>query len=508
MTASRRIISALIAVITMLSLFASAQAVTPDDYDPANPSVLENDHLYAESAYLVDMDTGEILLTKDSRVRRFPASTTKMMTLLLAVESDIALESEVTIPLEAGNVPSGSSVIGIQPGDIMTWEDLLYAFMLKSGNDGSNAIAVIVSNSISEFVSLMNLRAMQLGCEGTHFVNAHGYQDQDHYTTARDLARIACYAMQNETFRAIAGCARRTITITRGGQTRSGEVVNRNSLLLDDSKYYYEGATGVKTGHTSDAGWCVVASAERNGIRLMAVVLDCATEERKWADAHKLFNYGFSQYAPYTMEELLNVMQTEICTVQFDNAIETDPGSGKMLLKYGEITNGGSSRMIQRNSEAAMSIATQDIRESMRIEWNRELVAPVTAGEVLGVISFPAPDGSTVTAQLTASRDMEAQPEPTLTPEPTPAPPTAADLQAEGSTSEVRSHNAAMLRVMLILLLIALLMIIGVVVASQLQKRRRHRRSAKRRSHTVNARTGSNHSSAGRRTNHSGPARR
>ena len=500
MTSLRRVISALLAIVAVFAIMASAQAVTPDDYDPSNPSVLENDHLFAESAYLMDMETGETLLTKDSRVRRFPASTTKIMTLLLAVESDIPMDQEVTIPLEAGDVPAGSSVIGIQPGDVMTWEDLLYAFMLMSGNDGGNAIAMLVDDSIPAFVQRMNLRAMQLGCEGTHFVNAHGYQDQDHYTTARDLARIANYAMQNDTFRAIAGCGRRVVTVTRGGQSYSKEVENRNSLLLDDSKYYYQGANGIKTGHTSDAGWCVVASAERDGVELMAVVLDCATEDRKWADAHKLLNYGFTQYAAYSMEELLNIMRTDICTVNIENAIETDPSNGRMILGLENLVNGDATRMVQRNSEVAMQAATETIAESMTIEWNRPLVAPVTAGEVLGKLSFVTQDGIPVTADLTASRDLEAQPEPTPTPEPTPAPPTAGDLIEEGDTPQARQHNLTLLRTMLGLLIAALVLVIIMAIIAQVRKNRRKRSRRRRGRSAASARGRSGNADARRGT--------
>ena len=194
---------ALTILLAMVLIAPSALAVTPDDYDSLQPNILEADHLYAESAFLMDMDTGEILLSKNSRVRVYPASTTKIMTLVLALESGIPLDQQVTIPKEADSTPEGSSNVGIKPKDTMTWSDLLYGFMLRSGNDAANAIAVLTAGSIDNFVQRMNQKAMELGCEGTHYVNAHGYHTEDHYTTAQDLARISLYGMKDKTFREI-----------------------------------------------------------------------------------------------------------------------------------------------------------------------------------------------------------------------------------------------------------------------------------------------------------------
>ena len=488
MTIKTRVLSALIALIALCSMISAAFAVTPDDYDSDRPELLENDHLYAESAFLVDMDTGEILLSKNSRVRMYPASTTKIMTLILALESGIPLDQVVTMPKETDDVPKGSSVIGIQSGDQMTWSDLLYGFMLKSGNDGSNAIAVLTAGSIDAFVQRMNQKAAELGCEGTQYTNAHGYQDENHYTTAQDLARISFYAMQNETFRQIVAAPNKAITITRGGKSKTGDAVNRNSLVIPESKYYYPGATGIKTGHHNQAGWCVVASATRSGVSLMAVVLDCSTEEKKWTDAKKLFNYGFLQYSQYSMTELLNQMQTEICSVKIDNVAEDDPNGDSMLLKYGSITGGDVQRMIQRNSEKAMQLAQEDIRKTLNVQWKRELVAPVTAGEVLGTVSFSAPDGTLVSADLIATRNVAARPEPTPTPEPTAAP-KQAGRSGNGETIEidvkegpkVNPRNTGALRLLTIIIAVALLAIAILLVAARRREVRRRREMQRRR---------------------------
>ena len=498
MSMKSRVLSALIAILILWSTMVCALAVTPADYNEDTPGILESDHLYAESAFLVDMDTGEILFSKNSRVRMYPASTTKIMTLILAIESGIPLDQVVTMPRETDDVPKGSSVIGIKSGDQMTWSDLLYSFMLMSGNDGSNAIAVLTAGSIDAFVQRMNQKAAELNCEGTQFTNAHGYQDENHYTTAQDLARISFYGMQNETFRQIVAAPKKTITITRGGKSKTGDAINRNSLVIPESKYYYPGADGVKTGHHTQAGWCVVASATRSDVRLMAVVLDCSTEEKKWADAKKLFNYGFTQYAQYSMTELLNQMQTEICTVRLDNVAEDDPNGDSMMLRYANINGGDIQRMIQRNSEKAMQLAQEDIRRTLNIEWKRELAAPVTAGEVLGSVSFTAPNGAPVSADLIATRSVEAKPEPTPSPTPTAAPKLAgAPTQSAGQREETavverpaaNPRNTGVLRTLLIIVILALLAIVGLLIFAHRRRERRRRAMLRRRARRRRARS-------------------
>ena len=161
-----RIVKRFLSVALALAwLCCAAQCVARAEYDMNQPQNLDPSHLYAESALLVDQDSGETLFSKDSRVRMYPASTTKIMTLLLALESDISLQAQVTIPAEAGDVPEGSSVIPVLPGDVTSFGDLLYGFMLSSGNDGANAVAVLVDGSIGAFVEHMNRRAGEIGCQ-------------------------------------------------------------------------------------------------------------------------------------------------------------------------------------------------------------------------------------------------------------------------------------------------------------------------------------------------------
>ncbi len=473
---------AVLAVCMLLSMLSTALAATPEDYDPEQPSILENDHLYAESAFLFDMDSVEILLSKNSRVRMYPASTTKIMTGLLALESGIGLDETVTVPKEAANVPEGSSVLGVRQGDEITWRDLLYGLMIRSGNDAANAIAVLTSGSIDAFVQHMNDKAAELNCEGTHFVNAHGYHNSDHYTTAQDLARMALYAMRNADFREIVAAPRRELTVIRKGKTVTQDAENRNSLLVPESNYYYPDATGIKTGHHNKAGRCVVASAEREGIRLIAIVMNCATEEKQFADAKKLFEYGFTRYDDYTMTDLLDRLAPEVCQVSIENCAEDDPAGGQLALRYGTITGGEVSRKLLRDSEKAMNLALDEARSTMDIQWSRSLTAPVTAGESMGTLRFTAPDGTTVIAELLAERDVAAKPEPTPTPEPTEAPQPARPATHE----ERRSGPPLGLFVALAALMGLSIATVAFIRAEQQRKRRarKRRRTAARRGTT------------------------
>ena len=148
----------------------------------------------------------------------YPASTTKVMTLLLALESGISMDTTIVIPQQANQVPADSSLVPVFPGDVMTFRDLLYGFMLTSGNDGANAVAVLVSGNVESFVDRMNKRAEELGCEGTHFANPHGYHDENHYSTALDLARITSEAVKLDAFRKIVSAPSYTMSIPPGRQ--------------------------------------------------------------------------------------------------------------------------------------------------------------------------------------------------------------------------------------------------------------------------------------------------
>ncbi len=264
----------------------------PQTFDEAYPEALTGEDLYAKGAMLIDMRTGEILLSKASDERLYPASTTKIMTLMLALEK-IAPDKIVTIPEAASAVPKDSSLTPVKPGEQMPFIDLLYGLMLRSGNDAAAAVAVLCAGTQEAFVRQMNERAQQLGMRGSHFMNPHGYHDPEHYSTPADLAKLAQAAMQSEAFRQIVSTTSHQMQPTK---LRPALTIKVNTDLFDPaSPYYYEGAFGIKSGYTRAAGFCYAGSAVREGRLYLAVVMGCRTRNQGWTDMARLFDRGFAE---------------------------------------------------------------------------------------------------------------------------------------------------------------------------------------------------------------------
>ena len=474
MRSVKRFLSAALALVW---LCCAAGARARAEYDMNQPQNLDASHLYAESALLVDQDSGEVLFTKDSRVRMYPASTTKIMTLLLALERGIGLEDQVTIPAEAGDVPEGSSVVPVMPGDVMSFGDLLYGFMLSSGNDGANAVAVLVDGSIAAFVEHMNRRAGEIGCEGTHYVNAHGYHDSEHFTTAQDLALISLEAMKNPDFRKIVAAPRWTMNIQRGGKAVQTEIISRNSLLQSDEKYYYPDCTGIKTGHHNKAGWCFVGSAQRDGKRVICVVLKCEEEMSKWYDAARLFEYGFTRYAPVTLASLLEQCQDRLEPARVENARADDPQGGVLALELSDISGGEQTMQLVSGSPLALSAALDRVAAGIRVTLSGPVQAPVNQGAALGSLVLELEGFEPVTAMMTASRSVEVQP--TATPE-APQATEAAPVSPEpaGQDSPPARGRGSGLTMLVILLLLSAS---GIAVVAALKRAERRRVRARRR---------------------------
>jgi D-alanyl-D-alanine carboxypeptidase (penicillin-binding protein 5/6) len=247
--------------------------------------------LSAPSAILVDLDTGQVLFAKNPDAERPVASLTKVMTALLVLErsrrSDVAtVQPDAVIPTDAR---AGVAALGLRPGERIAVGQLLYALLLQSANDAAVALADQVSGSQARFVQLMDVRAARLGMRRTHFLSANGLDDHG-YSTARDLARLARAAMATPGFPAIVHTEFHSIPSTAGPDRK---VQNRNVLL-----WLYPGATGIKTGYTARAGYCEIATAERDGRREVAVVLGAPSDA--FSDAATLLNYGFAAFAEHT----------------------------------------------------------------------------------------------------------------------------------------------------------------------------------------------------------------
>lgn len=256
-----------------------------------------NLNINAESAILIDGDTGKILYEKSAYEKRAPASTTKIMTALLALEhcktTDVATVTSEAIT----SVPSGYSTDLLKMGEELTIKDLLYALLLPSSNEAANVLAIHIAGSIDSFASMMNTKAMDLGCKNTHFVNPNGVHDDNHYSTAYDLSLIAKEAMKNDIFRQIVSTASYTLPNSNKYSRIDRTLITTNDLIKKQSNNYYEYAIGIKTGFTTPAKNCLVSSATKDGKTLIAVVLRSNTDNNRYNDTKTLFNYGFDNFS-------------------------------------------------------------------------------------------------------------------------------------------------------------------------------------------------------------------
>ena len=408
----RRKLSALAIFFMLIVLLAgsTAQAFTPDHYDANTPAQLTPDMLYSKAAILIDADSGNTLFSKNATDRMNPASTTKIMTLLLALESGIPMDTVISIPQAAGNVPSGSSLIPVYPGETMTFGDLLKGFQVHSGNDGGLAIAVLVAGSVDNFVERMNQRAAELGLSGTRYANPHGYTADGHYTTAHDLAMLTKYCMTIPEFRSLVKTYNGSIYIQERGAIN---LFSKTYILKPDSSFYYEDCIGVKTGSTSAAGECFVGAAEREGAQIISVVLGATEEDYRWIDTIRLFNYGWTCYDTYTLDQMVEVASPRIASIRISNAAQDDPSGGVLSLDIAQISDTGYVRMIERNNPNALYTAVDDFAAAAQIQITRDLSAPISMGEIIGDFSYyDEISNGTITAKLVASRDVAEHIEP------------------------------------------------------------------------------------------------
>ena len=306
----------------------------------------------AQYAAVIHMDSGEVLFEKNGSEQHAMASTTKIMTALLTLEEAGIENREVTITREMVLV-EGSSM-GLREGDRLTLHDLAVGMLTVSGNDAANSAAIAISGSAETFVKRMNQRAGELGMTNTHFDTPSGLDGETHYSTALDMAKLGAAAMSNPNFAAIAGS--RSMQVTFLSPEKTVTYQNHNRLLK-----LYEGCTGVKTGFTKKAGRCLVSSAEKDGVRLVAVTLNAPDD---WNDHAALLDYGFSRMTTLTFDE-----SGFSCRV---------PVAGQ-----GEITVRGGEEPVT----AALPV-TQEGAVRRVVMLPRFLYAPVEKGQQVGCVQY------------------------------------------------------------------------------------------------------------------------
>ena len=254
----------------------------------------------AASMITTEAGSGRVLYEKNADVRRPMASTTKIATAITVIDNVPDLEKTVVIPDCAVGV-EGSSIY-LSKGETASIRDLLYGLMLQSGNDCAVALAVTTAGSVEKFAALMNETARKCGANDTNFVTPHGLHDDNHYTTARDLAKISAYAMKNATFREIVSSKKHTMPWA--GHDCDRVILNKNKILTT-----FDGGDGIKTGYTKKAGRCLVASATRDGMTIISVVLDCGP---MFEECRNLMEKAFEEYSLVDIAALAPDVKAEV----------------------------------------------------------------------------------------------------------------------------------------------------------------------------------------------------
>lgn len=317
----------------------------------------------ALGAVLMEAESGRVLWEKNAEAPLPNASTTKIMTCLIALESGM-LDDTVTASQNAASKPE--TRMGLSAGEKIKLRDLLYPMMLESANDAAVAVAEHIAGNEEEFCDMMDERAIEIGATDTDFETANGLDRDGHHSTAMDMALITAYALENEDFREIISAPSATVKSDR----RTYTVANKDRLLKE-----YDGAIGVKTGFTGLAGQCFVGAAKRDGMTLISVVLGSgwgsSGKERKWIDTKNLLNYGFENFELYTLAEAGDFASEVSVKGAYEDNVETEI-SKKVVMPL--------------TVEERMGIKT-------KINVPMEINAPIENGQTVGELSFLSADG-------------------------------------------------------------------------------------------------------------------
>ncbi|MCH1952186.1 D-alanyl-D-alanine carboxypeptidase [Enterocloster sp. OA13] len=405
--------------------------------------------IQADGGIVMDADTGTVLYGKNMDQQYYPASITKILTALIVLERCDLDEMVSFSHDDVYNVEAGSSSAGIDEGDVLTVRDCLYALMLASANESANALACHVSGSREEFAKLMNEKAASLGCTGSHFANPSGLNDENHYTTAHDMALIAREAIKNPEFLAINGTRSYKLAPTKR-TPEGGYVANHHKMLNKNESVYYPGAFAGKTGYTSLAGNTLVTCAKKDGMTLIAVVLN--GHQSHYSDTKAMFDFAFRNFQSLKAVDyetqyrsVENDMTIAGMTARDSISLELDKNGRVVIPKSGDFADVKSTLTYDLDSQSpsdAVACIRYTYNErpvgfvylcSAGIRSDTRTATPADAGGIGG----PVPDGA-----HTPSQDGAGNPSPAANPasrDQTPAAPTRQDITTkEGTASSIR----------------------------------------------------------------------
>lgn len=365
----------IILLLTLLILFSRY-------YVFASDTSLEIPDITSKSAILIDNRTNKVLYSKNENNKMYPASTTKILTAIIVLEN-CNLNDVITISYEAiSSIPEGYSIANLQVGEELTVEQLLELLLVHSANDAANVLAIHVGGSITSFVSMMNTKVSDLGLTGSHFTNVYGLHDENHYTTAKDLAFIMKYCLKNETFRKIAGQASCAIPATNKYGTRKYNTTNE--LIIPKTASYYPYMTAGKTGFTTPAGECLVSSAYKDNLELICVVLG---GNSRFSDTRSLYEYAYSNYS---IKNIVNEKDV-VGNIDVSNASKETKNLDLLVSE----------------SIPALVLNTDNLELfTPSLSLNENILAPIEEGDVLGKITYSI-NGVDYTTDVIASHLVE-----------------------------------------------------------------------------------------------------
>lgn len=374
---------------------------------PTASLALEDPDIQSRAAMVVDRSSGKAFYSLNADQLVYPASTTKIMTVLLAIEAieseSVSIYDQVTAPADMTyDLVDDGSTAGIKVGETMTLEDLLYCAMLSSANEACNVIAEYIGGTIGAFIQMMNDKAAALGCSNTHFANTHGLPDTNHYTTAADYSVIAREAAGHDLFMEI--CSTPSADIPATNMSGERHIKNSNALICADSmyggKYLYEYASGIKTGFTSDAGYCLVSTASKGGIDLIAVVFG----GRSYTDADGSLCYT-------NFEDSIKLYDWVFNNFSYQEVLSSTDSVGSVPVSMGADADSvnfrpESSLTALLPNDCDISSFDRDIK-IYSLENGETLTAPISAGEVLGEIRVSSGGVDYGTVKLIASSSVD-----------------------------------------------------------------------------------------------------
>lgn len=375
-------------IIFLLTTFTFADDIDelPEDenlIEEVSTEVSEEPKVYSRSAIVFDRNTKSILYEKDINTKRAMASTTKIMTCIIILENG-NLNDTVKISQKSAN--TGGSRLGLKKNDSITVKDLLYGLMLRSGNDAAVALAEYMSGSIEEFANLMNEKAKTLGLTNTHFATPHGLDDENHYTTAYELALLTDYALNNSTFSKIVNTKNYPITIN--GYSK---VLNNTNELLG----YLNGVNGVKTGFTGNAGRCLVTSCVRNNFNIITIVLGADTKKIRTTDSIHLIEYAYNNFEQKNVKALIEK--------EFKTWLDSNLNKIIVNKSYNSL-NLNLSNLEKENLIVIKKSEINDI--SIDIHSISYLEAPLYKGTKIGVLEVKSNEKTLLSIDIIASNDV------------------------------------------------------------------------------------------------------